>query len=184
MIRNVLNLLLVNHILVCVCNGYNYGYSVDIQLRQTVLDIYTDFINGIRDMIIDGDLITFRQRMKRLLTSDFIFPSDVTGITYNGLDQFLDKETGFGVGINGTFDSFTSIVGSNIKYEMNNYNKLTMLIHQESTFFRNECTPNETQTIIETEFNKVTFNRIWRYKWKISSYISQGGRIQILQCNL
>ena len=158
--------------------------STNLYLRRDLTDKATQFFQGLSDMLVDGDLNEYIIFAHDILTDNFIFPSDVTGVTYYGLDKFLDETNGWHVNIIGTFDTVTNIMGSNIIYKIIDNNKVEMKFHIRTVLWRNECPSNGIQGITEEEVNILTF--IWSVidqGWRISSYIGQGGKFETTTCS-
>ena len=156
----------------------------DLYLRRDLLDTATTFFKGLGDMLMEGDLDEWIVFAHATLTDDFIFPSDVSGVTYYGLDEFLNTTSGFHVNIIGTFDSVTSIMGSNIIYSVIDDNTATMEFPVRVLLWRDTCPVSGLQAITEEEIDIMTFEYCQTLqKWKISSYIRQSGTIDISTCS-
>eukprot|EP01084_Bolivina_argentea_P205698 351353_1 len=157
----------------------------DSTLRRNLIDIETKFFAELSAMLTDGNLDKWTSFAYDSLTNDFIFPSDLSGITYNGLNEFLDETNGFHVPIIGTFDIVTSIIGSNIIYRMINNETIEMEFPVRTRLTRNECPSSGIQGIIEEEIDIMTFRWFSTDKqWKIASFISQSNKIDIETCSV
>ena len=167
-------------------NKKNKLDAKDLELRRDLLDVATTYFEGIREMAIrTGDEATFIQFAYDTLTEDFTFPSDISGVTYSGLDEYLDPVNGFYPAIIGGWDQVTTIVGSNIIYRVISDDTVEMELTVRSKIGRDDCPqPNGSllQLIIEEEINVITLVQQSNKEWKISSVVSQdGGRFLDLQ---
>ena len=164
--------------------GGNRGLNAkDLQLRSDLLDVATVYFQALKDMATIGDLDAFTDFAYNTLTDDFVFPSDLSGVTYNGLDEYLHPEAGFYVRIIGNWDVVTTIVGSNIRYEVIDDKTVEMEVDVRTRISREECPEgSNTREIIEEEINKITFKLQKDKSFKISSVISQGGKTDFSQC--
>lgn len=163
--------------------GGNKGLNAkDLQLRSDLLDIATIYWDALRDMAVDGDLDAFTEFAYDTLTEDFFFPSDLGG-EYNGLDEYLDPETGFYVNIIGQWDVVTTVAGSNIRYKVIDDKTIEMDVDVRTRISRESCPEGSTlQQIVEEESNKITFKQQSDKSFKIQSYVNQGGKTDLSFC--
>eukprot|EP01083_Nonionella_stella_P133425 405640_1 len=161
--------------------------ATNLNLRRDLLDHATGFFAGLKNMLLDGDLDEYKRFAVDLLDDSFVFPSDVTGNTFHSLDEFLDDDNGWHVNIIGTFDVVTTIMGANIIYRVidSHPDTVEMEFDMRALFWRNTCPQSGLQGITEEEINIMTF--VWcsqDRKWKIASFIGQGGKLDKLTCEL
>eukprot|EP00485_Elphidium_margaritaceum_P005044 CAMPEP_0202694724 /NCGR_PEP_ID=MMETSP1385-20130828/8513_1 /ASSEMBLY_ACC=CAM_ASM_000861 /TAXON_ID=933848 /ORGANISM="Elphidium margaritaceum" /LENGTH=623 /DNA_ID=CAMNT_0049350623 /DNA_START=26 /DNA_END=1897 /DNA_ORIENTATION=- len=158
----------------------------NIALRSSLLDTATAFFNELAAMLTTGDLEQWTQFASTQLANDFVFVSDLTGVTYSGLTEFLDDSNGFHVGIIGTFDVVTSIVGANLVYRaVDDSNSMMEIVFPVRTrLTRNECPASGLLGVTEEETDVMALQ--WsssESQWKIASFASQGGKIDIETCS-
>eukprot|EP01084_Bolivina_argentea_P279308 477504_1 len=158
--------------------------SKNLELRRDLLDVSSEILTALTDMAVDGGFEQFKASMLQFGDESFYFKSDVTGVEYNGLDEFLDEKTGLHVGLMGTLDIATYLMSSHILYRCIDSREAEMRVTSRASFWINKC---ETETpfvgVVTEAIDILTF--VWSTKdkqWKMSSFVSDTSKVFITPC--